>query len=201
MYTANEQSTFANHVNQFYTTEQFPPQSTPYSRGRHIEHCWVLYQKTLTNSLLDSVFIGRLDDLGEHLRAQYGISTYSHTSPQAGPILNVVQWSIILNDVWILAAVNACLKFHLVSDFSLKNIYGDPERLYTVTGREYLIITSLNYHPANIASAVASTVYSCDGYAQAARDATLAHINFVTTERRFPRLLTTAKLLDKNYPL
>lgn len=129
------------------------------SAARYIDNCYRVYQNAATNPL-GSLVVGRivkrdgsgtrinLDQIGHGLddieRQNFGTTN----AGSGGSVLKADDWSVPMNDSWLLGGVHAHLDFYIASPRTESNIL-DPQFTATVTGRELLGLTTFGYtlHP------------------------------------------------------
>lgn len=157
------------------------------SAARYIDLCYKVYMNAATNALA-SLVIGRivkrdgqarpinLEQIGRGLddieRTNFGRTN----SGSAGSVLSADEWSVPMNDAWLLGGVHAYLDFYVASPRTAQNIV-DPQFGATVTGRELLGLTTFGYtiHP----NTSLGEVYVCTDKGRA------AGATFVAYERAF----------------
>ena len=112
----------------------------------HKDACWIVYQNA-ANARNNRLIAGLIDDL--HLALKKLGPTSFHNN---GSVLRTKTWSIFLNDSWILGGLHSHINFELVSVPSGETILnkdfkeGDPpDRIFRVTGRELIGLTSFGY--------------------------------------------------------
>lgn len=62
-----------------------------------------------------------------------------------GSILKVSQWSLLVNDSWLLGVIHSGAEIHFASPLTLSNLWDDSRRSLTVLGREFVGVTSSGY--------------------------------------------------------
>jgi hypothetical protein len=127
------------------------------------EFAWGLYERTFNAKTkgLEFQVIGRHVYKHEH-RPSYamleqlpedmvgiGSDEFANLSPQL-----LVNWSVALNDTWLLGGINSLAEFHPASPITWKNIL-DDQHMVTVTGRELIGLALAGYqeHPLAIGKA------------------------------------------------
>jgi hypothetical protein len=127
--------------------------------SRCIDDCYRVYQNSATNPL-KSLVIGRivkkdgagkrlnLDQIGHGLDDIERANFRTTNAGSDGSVLDASNWSIPMNDAWIMAGIHARLDFYVASPRTESNIL-DPAFGATVTGRERLELTIFGYtlHP------------------------------------------------------
>jgi hypothetical protein len=151
-----------------------------------IEKAFEVYQNAVRTDL-DLAIVGRL--VGESSEAAPGIDdplrenfTRMNEGAQGGSVLYSNNWTMLMNDAWLLGGLHSTNPFYLASGRTSENVKGtNPAYPMTVTGRELIGITSSGYeivsgHPAlgeaarpvNIAAARSASLIT---YAEAVQNA------------------------------
>ena len=145
---------------QFFNAINFLlPANTQYAQA---VACWQVYQNARDVGL-DMLAMGRINRLGPQEIANLGATSQT----QAGSILISNEWSIAMNDSWVIGGIHGHQPFHLASETIDANIINlqyqpgqAPERIFTVTGRELLGITTFGYS-IHHQSELLGTVLTC----------------------------------------
>ncbi|WP_115718916.1 hypothetical protein [Gallaecimonas mangrovi] len=113
----------------------------------HANRCWQVYQNA-RDADLNMLAMGRLNALGN---AEINNLGATNTTGR-GSILRDANWSIQMNDAWVLGGIHGLREFHLASATTDGNIinmnyqlHQDPEMIFTVTGRELFGLTTCGY--------------------------------------------------------
>ena len=117
-----------------------------YNNNAHKDICWKIY-KNASDPTHDRLVAGVLGDL------DYAIAKLGPTNRfRKGSVLRTSDWSIFLNDAWILGGIHGHINFELIStpsDETLMNKKfkkGEPlDWIFRVTGRELIGLTSFGY--------------------------------------------------------
>ena len=125
----------------------------------YIDKCYQVYQNSATNPL-ESMVVGRLvkrdgaskpinlSQIGHGIdnieRANFGRAN----NASVGSVLDTQDWTVAMNDAWLMGGIHACHDFYVASPRTAQNVL-DPEFGLTVTGRELLGLTTFGYaiHP------------------------------------------------------
>lgn len=125
----------------------------------YIDKCYQVYQNSATNHL-DALVVGRLvkkdgaskpvnlSQIGHGIddieRANFGRANNS----SVGSVLDTQDWTVAMNDSWLMGGIHACHDFYVASPRTAQNVL-DPQFGVTVTGRELLGLTTFGYtiHP------------------------------------------------------
>jgi hypothetical protein len=125
-----------------------------------IDKCYQVYENAATNRL-DALVVGRivkkmdgsskpinLEQIGRGIddieRENFGRTN----AGSAGSVLDANDWTITMNDAWLMGGIHAMLDFYIASPRTAQNVI-DPQFGATVTGRELLGLTTFGYtvHP------------------------------------------------------
>lgn len=127
---------------------------------------WKVYKKS--NQQNGDMFMGRLADTGK-LYEEFGLGTPQDAvyNLSAGKPINVQKlkdWTILINDCWMLGAIHKQRTFNLVSKISSTEDIWNPRGYFIVTGRELWALINFGYKPERNNSGIS---FVCDNPAQA----------------------------------
>jgi hypothetical protein len=111
---------------------------------------WTVYSKCYAEK--DDMIMGRLSDTAKHY-VKYGLDAdgiFNLTAGQHISVQKLKNWTTVINDCWLLGAVNACKTFHLVSPVKNieDNVYNFKSNMFVVTGRELTGLRLFGYKPS-----------------------------------------------------
>jgi hypothetical protein len=68
-----------------------------------------------------------------------------HEADAGGSVMSSQNWTILMNDAWVIGGVHAHTPFYLASPRTQANIQAAPPRGVTVTGRELIGVSTFGY--------------------------------------------------------
>lgn len=114
-----------------------------------IEVAWNVYQAA-ANTNLNMLLLGRWvqpstpQQPGIDLLAQQNFHVMDEVFT-GGSIMNSANWTLLVNDAWVLGGIHAHTEFQLASPRTGDNIYDAGQHRLTVTGREIVALVSYGY--------------------------------------------------------
>jgi len=119
---------------------------TRFNNAAHISACWAIY-KNAANPDNRRLVAGLMDDLDMALN-KLGKTTGS----EGGSVLRSPEWSIVLNDAWVLGGIHGHVNFELISTNLQESIINQSFKpgehvsmKFRVTGRELIGLTTFGY--------------------------------------------------------
>jgi hypothetical protein len=108
---------------------------------------WAVYRKTYVQQ--GDMFMGRLGDTGK-LYEEYGLGspgTYNLTKGKSIQVQKLKNWTVCVNDCWVLGAIHSFKTFHLVTKVNgIEKDIAQPN-YFVVTGRELGGLLNYGYEP------------------------------------------------------
>jgi hypothetical protein len=90
-----------------------------------------------------------------------------------GSVMNSVNWTILMNDAWVLGGIHSHTPFYLASPRTQVNVAAGAPRGMTVTGRELIGVTTFGYEIVHAHASLGETARLAQGHANNANGATL----------------------------
>jgi hypothetical protein len=117
-----------------------------------IEVAWNVYHAAMDTDL-QFLILGRwvMNSIPEHPGIDRILQENLHIMDEVftgGPILNSHNWTLLVNDAWVLGGIHSHTEFQLASPRTLENIYNDNGPYagqMTVTGRELTGLAVFGY--------------------------------------------------------
>lgn len=133
---------------------------------------WRVYKKS--NEQAGDMFMGRLNDTGK-LYEEFGLGSNAEAiyNLSRGKPINVQKlkdWTVLINDCWIIGAIHKHRTFRLVSKISNVQDIWNARGYFIVTGREFLGLSSFGYKPVKTGAGMS---FVCENR-QLAKAATLS---------------------------
>lgn len=134
-----------------------------------VNTAWQVYKKCYEEK--KDMIMGRLSDTAKYY-AEFNLDTAGVFNLSAGKSIAVQKldkWTTVVNDCWILGAVNACKTFHLVSPVKNieDNVYNNKSNMFVVTGRELTGLRIFGYAPSMVGGKVSFICQNKDKAANA----------------------------------
>lgn len=110
---------------------------------------WKVYKKS--NEQSGDMFMGRLADTGE-LYEEFGLGTtkdavYNLSPGKAINVQKLKDWTVLINDCWMLGAIHKQRRFNLVSNIGGVEDIWNTRGYFIVTGRELWGLMNFGYKP------------------------------------------------------
>jgi len=118
-----------------------------------IEVAWMVYRNTTMKSKFDFLVMGRWvtdstpNTPGIDASLMRNLYVMDETFSGA-PIMNCSNWTLLVNDAWLLGGIHVFAQFQLASFITIENIYqtkGKFNNQLTVTGREVAGLKTFGY--------------------------------------------------------
>jgi hypothetical protein len=123
-----------------------------------IETAYEIYRNALNKTNLGITIVGRLalKKDGEWVPSspdfpsidkimQENLGVIDEQAGTTGGILDTRNWTLLANDAWLLGSIHANTEFHFASPLSWTNLWDRRSQRMTITAREAIGITSMNY--------------------------------------------------------
>ncbi len=110
---------------------------------------WKVYKKS--NEETGDMYIGRLDDTAK-LYEEFGLGSKSDATFNLMPgkkinVQKLKNWTVLINDCWMLGAIHKFRTFNMVSKISSTEDIWNVRGYFIVTGRELLGLSKFGYKP------------------------------------------------------
>jgi hypothetical protein len=124
-----------------------PTEKNPITRV-NVLTAWRVYKKCYEET--GDMVMGRLADTQKHYQ-RYGLEkdrVFNLDPGQRINVQNLKNWTVCINDCWMLGAIHRCATFNLVSKIeSNESIYNFGRGFFIVTGRELQGLRLFGYQP------------------------------------------------------
>lgn len=118
--------------------------------GRSLETAWKVYNAA-QNTNLKLLLVGRIVK-PDNTQDTPGIDQYAKDNffimneiDTGGSILNSTNWTLLVNDAWVLGGVHKRIDFYLASPRVRNNLYDTKAKRMTVTARELAGLKTFGY--------------------------------------------------------
>ncbi|VUD64279.1 hypothetical protein TDB9533_03281 [Thalassocella blandensis] len=122
---------------------------------------WHVYKKSFDQN--GDMYMGRLQDTGR-LYNSFGLGGANDYNLTQGKPINVQKlknWTVLINDCWMLGAIHRQKNFHLVTKIKNTSDIWNPAGYFIVTGRELYGLMSFGYVPVRPKVSGAAITFVC----------------------------------------